>query len=39
MWEDLKVYKQLDKKDINPAFKKFGATLRGQLCKSLEASI
>lgn len=24
MWEQLKVYKQLDKKDINPSFKKFG---------------
>lgn len=27
MWEDLKVYKQLEKKDINPTFKKFGNTL------------
>jgi len=27
MWEDLKVYKQLDKKDINQTFKKFGNTL------------
>src|SRR5215218_9121783 len=27
MWEELKVYKQLDKKDINPTFKKFGNTL------------
>ncbi len=27
MWEDLKVYKQLDKADINPTFKKFGKTL------------
>ncbi|MBK7292047.1 MAG: hypothetical protein KBF82_13315 [Chitinophagaceae bacterium] len=27
MWEDLKVYKQLDKADINPTFKKFGNTL------------
>jgi hypothetical protein len=27
MWEELKVYKQLDKADINPAFKKFGNTL------------
>lgn len=27
MWEELKVYKQLEKADINPAFKKFGSTL------------
>ena len=27
MWEELKVYKQLDKADINPTFKKFGSTL------------
>jgi hypothetical protein len=27
MWEELKVYKQLDKKDINATFKKFGNTL------------
>ncbi len=27
MWEELKVYKQLDKADINPTFKKFGNTL------------
>ncbi|MFN8250771.1 MAG: hypothetical protein U0V75_02725 [Ferruginibacter sp.] len=27
MWEDLKVYRQLDKADINPTFKKFGNTL------------
>jgi len=27
MWEELKVYKQLDKAEINPTFKKFGATL------------
>lgn len=27
MWEALKVYKQLDKADINPTFKKFGSTL------------
>jgi len=27
MWEDLKVYKQLDKKDINLTFKKFGKAL------------
>lgn len=27
MWEELKVYKQLDKPDINPTFKKFGSYL------------
>ncbi|MGN7784465.1 hypothetical protein ACTJIJ_08060 [Niabella sp. 22666] len=27
MWEELKVYKQLDKADINPTFKKFGSIL------------
>ncbi len=27
MWEELKVYKQLDKAEINPTFKKFGKTL------------
>lgn len=27
MWEELKVYRQLDKADINPTFKKFGNTL------------
>jgi hypothetical protein len=27
MWEELKVYKQLGKADINPTFKKFGSTL------------
>jgi hypothetical protein len=27
MWEDLKVYKQLDKADINLTFKKFGSNL------------
>ncbi len=27
MWEELKVYKQLDKADINPTFKKFGSNL------------
>jgi len=27
MWEELKVYKQLDKADINSTFKKFGSTL------------
>jgi len=27
MWEDLRVYKQLDKADINPTFKKFGNAL------------
>ena len=27
MWEDLKAYKQLDKAEINPTFKKFGSTL------------
>jgi hypothetical protein len=27
MWEELKVYKQLDKADINPTFKKLGNTL------------
>ncbi|MEO7485695.1 MAG: hypothetical protein ABIU77_01285 [Ferruginibacter sp.] len=27
MWEELKAYKQLDKKDINPSFKKFGKAL------------
>jgi hypothetical protein len=27
MWEELKVYKQLDKADINQTFKKFGNTL------------
>jgi hypothetical protein len=27
MWEELKVYKQLDKADINPTFKKFGSSL------------
>src|SRR5262245_54484096 len=27
MWEELKVYKQLDKGDINQTFKKFGNTL------------
>lgn len=27
MWEELKVYKQLDKADINPTFKKLGSTL------------
>lgn len=27
MWETLKVYKQLDKADINPTFKKFGISL------------
>ena len=27
MWEELKIYKQLDKADINPTFKKFGNTL------------
>jgi hypothetical protein len=27
MWEDLKVYKQLDKADVNPTFKKFGGNL------------
>ncbi|HLO45772.1 MAG TPA: hypothetical protein VK175_15645 [Leadbetterella sp.] len=27
MWEELKVYKQLDKVDINPTFKKFGSNL------------
>lgn len=27
MWEELKVYRQLDKSDINPTFKKFGNTL------------
>ena len=27
MWEELKVYKQLDKADINQTFKKFGKTL------------
>ena len=31
MWEELKVYKQLDKKDINPAFKKFGQELMSYL--------
>ena len=27
MWEELKIYKQLDKADINPTFKKFGSNL------------
>ncbi len=27
MWEDLVVYKQLDKKDINPVFKMFGKSI------------
>jgi len=27
MWEELKVYRQLDKAEINPTFKKFGTTL------------
>lgn len=27
MWEELKVYKQLEKTDINPTFKKFGSNL------------
>ncbi len=27
MWEELKVYKRLEKADINPTFKKFGNTL------------
>jgi hypothetical protein len=27
MWEELKVYRQLDKAEINPTFKKFGSTL------------
>ncbi|MES2656176.1 MAG: hypothetical protein V4620_11345 [Bacteroidota bacterium] len=27
MWEELKVYRQLDKTKINPTFKKFGTTL------------
>ncbi|OQP56804.1 hypothetical protein A3860_09470 [Niastella vici] len=31
MWEELKVYKQLDKKDINPTFKKFGKALLSHL--------
>ena len=31
MWEDLKVYKLLDKKDINPSFKKFGKAILSKL--------
>jgi hypothetical protein len=31
MWEELKVYKQLFKKDINPTFKKFGSALLAQI--------
>lgn len=31
MWEDLKVYKQLDKKEINPTFKKFGNAILAAL--------
>ena len=31
MWEDLKVYKQLDKKEINPVFKKFGKAIISHL--------
>ena len=27
MWEDLKIYKQLDKKEINTVFKKFGKAI------------
>lgn len=31
MWEELKIYKQLDKKDINPIFKKFGKEILFEL--------
>jgi hypothetical protein len=31
MWEELKVYRQLDKKDINLTFKKFGKVLLSHL--------
>lgn len=31
MWEELKVYKQLDKKEINPTFKKFGNIILANL--------
>jgi hypothetical protein len=31
MWEELKVYKQLEKKDINSTFKKFGAEILSYL--------
>lgn len=31
MWEDLKVYRRLDKKDINPTFKKLGLELKKRL--------
>ena len=31
MWEELKVYKQLDKKEINPTFKKFGKAIIANL--------
>jgi len=31
MWENLKVYKQLDKKDINSTFKKFGKAITANL--------
>ena len=31
MWEDLKIYKQLDKGDINPTFKKFGKAILSNL--------
>lgn len=31
MWEDLKVYKQLDKKEINLTFKKFGNAILAEL--------
>src|SRR5688572_3311570 len=31
MWEDLKVYKQLPKNEINPAFRKFGKAILSHL--------
>ena len=33
MWEALKVYKQLDKKQINPTFKKLGPAILTELCQ------